>query len=207
MAPGWFEGDDYGWIHSEDQLAAIHGIPTHIVMKAACIFFNVDRTGQDQAIFVQNEAARSWPIQSGMSDKYLPNPMNIAGPTYEIVIFRTHVDANETVQSFLKRVQAEQKETVHGIHAPFRQIQKALMDRWPERASDGLVFVQLQEFNFIPNLDYQPRKGRTSCEEYSSCLALTSVSVGPAGRRPHPAFTLARRMMMHSSEQRMLKQQ
>ena len=197
MAPGWFKGDDYGWIHPDgsagdpqqrqaldgkdasgligvassiqlpglDQLAAIHGIPTHIVMKAACVLFNVSRTGQDQAIFVQNEAARSWPIQSGMSDKYLPNPMNIAGPTYEIVIFRTHVDPSETAQFFLKRVQAEQRETVHGIHAPFRQIQKALMDRCPQGASDGRVFdkvLQRQEFNFIPNLDYQPRKGRTS---------------------------------------------
>ena len=69
----------YIQIPDPDQLAAIHGIPTHIVRKAACVLFNTDRTGLDQAIFVQNEAARSWPIQSGMSDEYLPSPMNIAG--------------------------------------------------------------------------------------------------------------------------------
>lgn len=42
-----------------DQLSTIHGIPTHIVIKAACVLFNVDQTGKDQAIFIQNEAARS----------------------------------------------------------------------------------------------------------------------------------------------------
>lgn len=102
-----------------------HGILPHVILKAAVTLFNTHRTGSSTALFANLEAARTWPFTSDWTttNQHLPNPLNIAGPTFELVVNRIEVsDKDEPVLKFLQRIQKDQTELSANSHVPLREL-------------------------------------------------------------------------------------
>ena len=188
-APGWFQGNDEGWIHldgtpgkpgerpsldnhnvgrNESIVRIIHlprfsqhrstvGVSSAVFPKSACALMNVHQTGAKEAIFGSSEAGRSWPFLEDLdqnSQTHLAHPLEIAGPTIEIVLNRIAVDPQELVSTFTCRVNEEQKEMTTYAHAPLYAIRTMLeseqIQSGPEN-SDVLdcLFIR-QVFNWLP---------------------------------------------------------
>ena len=134
------------------QLKQTHNITAQIVIKAACALLNVHCSQQQQAIFSQYEAGRSWPLSSDATEQNLPNMMDIAGPTMEQILNRISVTRDETVSAFLERLRAEQIELTRHAHAPFRKLQ-AIIAADEDLPGDALFddICRRQVFNWLPN--------------------------------------------------------
>lgn len=108
-----------------------------IVLKAAVALFNVHQTGCSTALFANFEAARSWPLAVDGANK--PNPLSIAGPTFETVVNRIDIIPAEKVIDFLRRVQDDQSELSTQSHAPFLEILRQLTPEDAQMTKDVLM--------------------------------------------------------------------
>ena len=142
------------------QMKKAYGIPAQIVMKAALALLNIHCTRQRQAIFSEPEAGREWPPSSYSEEEDLPNPMDIPGPTLEIVLNRIFVDPEEDLQSFLRSLQGQQQELLKHARAPIREIE-ALLAAEEDLPGDALNddIIRRQGFNWLPSTNTQFRYG------------------------------------------------
>jgi hypothetical protein len=98
-----------------------------VLFKAALCLFNMIQTSSSRAVFCQFEAGRHWPArQDSEEGTGLADPMNIAGPTYEAVITNSELTSDDTVKSFLQRLQDEQESLSSTAHAPLDAIKTEL---------------------------------------------------------------------------------
>lgn len=193
-APGWFRGNDEGWLHLDgtsgkaeerpildgNDACGLSGImrtiqiPSHPIqyraavrispanfVKSACALMNVCQTGATEAVFSSVEAGRSWPFWEDWAhgeQAPIVHPLDIAGPTLELVLNRIHIDRQERVSSFLRHVQEEQKQLTKYAHAPLYTIIARLEER--ERIPTDLdhgggsildTYFRRQSFNWLPN--------------------------------------------------------
>ena len=192
-APGWFRGNDEGWLHLDgapgkanerpkldgnnacgmagivqmihlphfSQHIAAVGVSPVIFVKSACALMNVCQTGATEALFTNTEAGRSWPFWEDWAhgdQAPLVHPLDIAGPTFEVVLNRIHIDRQERISSFLRHVQEEQKQLSKNAHAPLYLLIARLEER--ERIPSDLdrgdatildTHFRRQAFNWLPN--------------------------------------------------------
>lgn len=106
-----------------------HKMEASAVAKAAVAIFNVEQTGQKQAIFGNPEAGRVWPFMEPWISQHLPNTLKIAGPCMGRGVNFINIDGSESVGDLLTRVGAEQRlNTIH-CHAPWESIMEELGSR------------------------------------------------------------------------------
>ncbi|KAL9578555.1 MAG: hypothetical protein Q9212_005641 [Teloschistes hypoglaucus] len=128
-----------------------HGITAQIILKASLAILNIHRTGANQAFFGLIEAARVWPTEKGDPDPDLPNTMDIAGPTFEIVVNRIHLDPEQSLLVFLRGLQEEQKLISKYAKVPWKKLESLL--RRPGEKGYELhdTVIRRQLFNWLPN--------------------------------------------------------
>ncbi|KAI4128769.1 MAG: hypothetical protein LQ338_002564 [Usnochroma carphineum] len=138
-------------------LRSAHNITAPTIFLAALALLNVHRTSSSQAFFGQPLASRVWPAKNGDPDPSLPNPMDIAGPTWEVVINRIHVCPSQPLLSFLQDLDAEQKLLAH--HAPvtpFKKLEGLLREGGdnPTENEHELYdsVLRRQWFNWLPSV-------------------------------------------------------
>ena len=145
--------------HLSQHRAAV-GIPSAVFAKSACALMNVCQTGAKEAIFASAEAGRSWPFwEDWAHGSHAPSthPLDIAGPTFEMVLNKIRVDRQERLSSFLRYVAEEQKLLTKHAHAPLCTIFSMLeKERNPSSVDngDGSIFdthFRRQGFNWLPN--------------------------------------------------------
>ncbi|KAL8732812.1 MAG: hypothetical protein Q9181_003814 [Wetmoreana brouardii] len=138
---------------SLSSIKLVRGITAQVLMKASLAIVNVHHTGADQAFFGQAEAARVWPTATGEPGPNLPNTMDIAGPTWEIIINRIHVRRGQSVLGFLDELQKEQKLLSRYAQAPFKKLESLLQKQGdgPEGHELHDSVFRRQCFNWLPN--------------------------------------------------------
>jgi hypothetical protein len=100
-------------------LKSDHNIEAFTIVKAAISIFNVEQTGQHQAVYNSTEAGRKWPFMEPWVEKHLPNIMNLAGPTMSFAFNFIDVDQGETASKFMTRIAEIQKLDTEHCHAPW----------------------------------------------------------------------------------------
>ena len=140
------------------QLPAIktkYNITAQIIFKAALVLLNVHHTGCLQAFFGQPEASRVWPTAEGDPDPSLPNTMDIAGPAWEIVINRIHIDPSQPLTSFLYDLQHEQRNLSKYAAAPFKKVERLINEAGEDESFENEhelydTIFRRQCFNWLP---------------------------------------------------------
>ena len=100
------------------ELRSRHNISAPVLFKAACALLNSHLTLSREVLFLNTQAGRQWPFLDPSIAKHLPNPITIAGNTLSSVLNRIQVPPEETVGSFLTRLEAEQQLLTIHAHAP-----------------------------------------------------------------------------------------
>ncbi|KAL2061391.1 hypothetical protein VTL71DRAFT_7664 [Oculimacula yallundae] len=140
-----------------EKLRKDHDIKEYTFLKAALAIMNTFYTKTDTALFCQAQAGRTWPFLPKWMQARLPPAMDIAGPAIHVIVNCIKISAEETVQSLLTRLQAEQtKITAHELAPYFSIIEKLgkengkIMDEVASR----------QGFNWLPAItqDYKHLK-------------------------------------------------
>lgn len=91
--------------------------------------------------------------------RYLPNPFNIAGPTFTVLLNRISVDWNETVGTLLCRLEAEQRHMTHHSHSPMPLV----LNELDKPDSDTVMEATRQLLNWQPN--WRGEATRTAASE------------------------------------------
>ncbi|KAL8676110.1 MAG: hypothetical protein Q9186_007338 [Xanthomendoza sp. 1 TL-2023] len=99
-------------------ISSEHSIPAPAIFLAAIAIFNTTQTGQSHAILSILLAGRAWPFVSPDIAHKLPNPLNIAGPTFTYVTSVLQVDKEGTVETLLHHVVEQQKHLTEHQHVP-----------------------------------------------------------------------------------------
>lgn len=140
--------DDGGWrvgydgvtqfVHLDHlaELWSSHSISVPVLFKAACVLLNCHLTDQASAVFANSQAGRQWPFVEQDVVRYLPSPLNIAGPTFTVLMNYVSLDWNETVGTLLCRLEAEQRDLTHYTHTPMSSIVEQLSK------SDGNTVIE-----------------------------------------------------------------
>ncbi|KAL8824128.1 MAG: hypothetical protein Q9191_005282, partial [Dirinaria sp. TL-2023a] len=124
-----------------------HGISAAMVLKSACVLFNLAITGQETALFSAYQAARQWPFVEDFLAQRLPDPLFIAGPTWAAVINLITPNPRSTILELLQTIEDDQSLLTQHSQAPLNQIKKLLS------ASDSAAFDEAlagQCFNWLP---------------------------------------------------------
>ena len=100
------------------RLRSKHKISAPVLFKAACALLNSHLSLSREVLFINTQAGRQWPFLDPSIAKHLPNPVTIAGYTLSSVLNRIQVSLEETVGSFLTRLEAEQQLLTIHAHAP-----------------------------------------------------------------------------------------
>ena len=130
-------------------LQSEHKVSRAVVIKAAIALLNVHQTGQTHALFVNTQICRSWPFLEKDIATFLPDPMDIPGPTIEYVVNKVEIHPDEPVLAFLQRMQEEQDGLTENARTPLL----ALREQLGETDGDMLVeILQRQFFQFAPLL-------------------------------------------------------
>ena len=109
------------------RIKELHKIAAPMVLMTACTLFNLHKTGQQTIFFGNIQASRAWPFVPDWISKGLPNPIDIAGPTFEAFLAITTIpDNSETVLSLMKRIDLDQSECSKWPHVPMALLQKEL---------------------------------------------------------------------------------
>lgn len=116
-------------------IASHHGVSAPVLVRTAIALFNTLQTGQSHAIFAMLMAGRAWPFQSPEIANALPNPLNIAGPTFSAVTSVLKIDPEETIEGLLRRVGEQQKQLNKHQHTPISmqaQLNEGDVEVWVE---------------------------------------------------------------------------
>lgn len=107
-------------------LRSRRNISAPVLFKAACTLLNSHLSLSREVLFLNTQAGRQWPFLDPSIAKHLPNPVTIAGNTVSSVLNRIQIPLEETVGSFLTRLEAEQQLLTIHAHAPMRSIASQL---------------------------------------------------------------------------------
>lgn len=127
------------------EIKSTHGITASLIVRTAIAIFNTCMTGHTHAIFTMPMAGRTWPFLQDSVTQFLPNPVNIAGPTLAATTSILHIRPEETLGSLLERVRADQRMLRKHQHTPLSlpyQIGKEDFPVWLE--------AKCQYYNWLP---------------------------------------------------------
>ncbi|KAA8647996.1 hypothetical protein EYZ11_004202 [Aspergillus tanneri] len=133
------------------------GLTTAAVAKAACVLFNVHKTGAKEAIFATTNLGRSRPLNDdATATGEVVNPLLIDGPTVTCHVERIPIESNETAAQLLTRVATLTDELENFLHAPLDQIISSLerLDQAND-TQDAAVLASVFERQFFTYLGEQ----------------------------------------------------
>ena len=131
------------------KLQSEHKVSHAVVIKAAVALLNIQQTGQPHALFANTQLCRSWPFLEQQIADFLPDPMDIPGPTIEYVFNKIAVHQEELVLGLLQRMQSEQDGLTEHARTPILALREQLGDE------DGNMLVEIlrrQFFQYAPLL-------------------------------------------------------
>lgn len=131
------------------KLQSEHKVSHAVVIKAAVALLNIQQTGQPHALFANTQLCRAWPFLEQQIADFLPDPMDIPGPTIEYVFNKIAVHQEELVLVLLQRMQSEQDGLTEHARAPILALREQLGDE------DGDMLVEIlrrQFFQYAPLL-------------------------------------------------------
>jgi hypothetical protein len=126
-----------------------HNFTAPALLKTALTLLNVHYTKQNEAVFTNYEAGRTWPFLKPWIADRLPNTMDVNGPTLEAVLNIIPIKSNEkeTCLQMIHRVNEEQRLLTQHAHVPLFAIQKGLGDA---DGSNLIDVMRRQIFNWLP---------------------------------------------------------
>ncbi|RDA84296.1 hypothetical protein CP532_3330 [Ophiocordyceps camponoti-leonardi (nom. inval.)] len=107
------------------------GIEPAVFAKCAVVIFNTLQTASPYAVFTSWETGRSWPFLPCWTQKLLPPPASIDGPTTEWALNVIEVMEGEKIRDFFSRMSLEQKEASKYQHAPWDKVVEELREEGP----------------------------------------------------------------------------
>ena len=132
------------------KLQTEHKVSHAVIIKAAVALLNVQQTGQSHALLANTQLCRSWPFLEKHIAHFLPDPMDIPGPTIEYVFNKIELHPNdEPVLAFLQRLQREQDSLTKHARVPMLALREHL------GREDGNMLVEIlrrQFFQYAPLL-------------------------------------------------------
>ena len=131
------------------KLQSEHKVSHAVVIKAAVALLNVQQTGQSHALLANTQLARSWPFLEPQIADLLPDPMDLPGPTIELVFNKIEIRPEERVLTFLQRLQSDQDGLTEHAQVPIWALREQL------GGEDGDVLVEIlqrQFFQYAPLL-------------------------------------------------------
>ena len=126
-----------------------HKVSQAVIVKAAVAVLNIQQTGQPHALFANTQFCRSWPFLERQITDFLPDAMDIPGPTIEYVFNKIAVHQEEPVLGLLQRMQSEQDGLTEHARTPILALREQLGDE------DGSMLVEIlrrQFFQYAPLL-------------------------------------------------------
>ena len=136
------------------KLQSEHKVSHAVVIKAAVALLNIQQTSQSHALFANTQLCRSWPFLENQIADFLPDPMDIPGPTIEYVFNKIEIHPEENVLVLLQRMQSEQDGLTEHARTPIL----ALREQLGEEDGDMLIeILRRQFFQYAPLL--QSEKG------------------------------------------------
>ncbi|MCJ1460939.1 hypothetical protein MMC28_011321 [Mycoblastus sanguinarius] len=136
------------------KLQSEHKVSHAVVIKTAVALLNIQQTGQSHALFANTQLCRSWPFLEKHIADFLPDPMDIPGPTIEYVFNKIELRPEEPVLALLQRLQSEQDGLTEHARVPMLALREQL------GREDGDMLVEIlrrQFFQYAPLL--QSEKG------------------------------------------------
>ena len=134
---------------SMGKLQSEHKVSHAVIIKAAVALLNIQQTGRTYALFANTQFCRSWPFLEQPIADFLPDPMDIPGPTIEYVSNKVAVHQEELVLEFLQRMQSEQDGLTEHARTPILALREQLGDE------DGNMLIEIlrrQFFQYAPLL-------------------------------------------------------
>lgn len=129
------------------RLQSEYKVSNAVLMKTAVALLNIQQTGQSHALFANTQLCRSWPFLEKHIASFLPDPMDIPGPTIEYVFNKIEIRPEELVLTLLQRMQTEQDGLTEHARTPLL----ALREQLGETDGDMLIeIVRRQFFQFAP---------------------------------------------------------
>lgn len=131
------------------KLQSEHKVSHAVIIKAAVALLNIQQTGQSHALFANTQLCRSWPFLEQQIADFLPDAMDIPGPTIEYVFNKIAVHQEELVLGLLQRMQSEQDELTEHARTPILALREQMGDE------DGTMLVEIlrrQFFQYAPLL-------------------------------------------------------
>ena len=177
-------------------LKSEHNIEAFTMVKAAISIFNVEQTGQHQAVYNSTEAGRRWPFMKPWIQQHLPNIMNLAGPTMAFASNFIDVDQHESAGRFMTRIAENQKLDTEHCHAPWTTIVAELgppaqmltnvarrqLLKWDSseqsRAHEGEKFLERVDRAVMMDLGLMWNFGLTSPSEIAGFVIYNDVHLG-----------------------------
>lgn len=156
-------------------------ISATVVLKAAVALANVKRTGCAAAVFGNLEAARKYfPFQSRAVLEQVGAQLeatDVSGPAYQMVFNVVEVDrsSEETVLTFLERMQAEQTDLTKYAAAPLREVMRGLEQTCPGAGELLPRIMDTQHFNWVPGLG---AAGAESPQQVKMLAAVNRPTIG-----------------------------
>lgn len=141
-------------LHTMHKLQSQHKVSHAVVIKAAVALLNIKQTGSSHVLFANTQLCRSWPFLEKQIADFLPEPMDIPGPTIEYVFNKIEIRPAETVLTFLQRMQSEQDGLTEHARTPILALREQLGEE------DGNMLIEIlrrQFFQYAPLL--QSEKG------------------------------------------------
>lgn len=136
------------------KLQSEHKVSHAVAIKAAVALLNIKQTGSTHALFANTQLCRSWPFLEKQISDFLPDPMDIPGPTIEHVFNKVEIRPAETVLALLQRMQSEQDGLTEHARTPILALREQLGEE------DGNMLIEIlrrQFFQYAPLL--QSEKG------------------------------------------------
>ncbi|KAJ9362406.1 hypothetical protein DTO027B9_83 [Paecilomyces variotii] len=103
------------------QMRLAFGISAPIIAMAACALVNVRHSGAREAIFLNLQSGRSWPLEADTCTAP-SSTMEIDGPTFTNPASRIPVAPDETALELLTKIRADQDEMMVREHAPIGRV-------------------------------------------------------------------------------------
>lgn len=126
-----------------------HSMSAAIVVKAAVAIFNAQVNKSDVAVFCTYQASRSWPFTLHWISQYLPDAVDVDGPTLTFCANKIAVNMQGTVGQTLQVVQDQEHELDSHAHAPHSKIRHLLSH---DDAATHTRVMRRQIFNWVPGL-------------------------------------------------------
>ena len=141
-------------LNAMGKLQSEHKVSHAVFTKAAVALLNIQQTGQSHALFANTQLCRSWPFLEKQITDFLPDPMDIPGPTIEYVFNKVEIRPEENILALLQRMQSEQDGLTEHARTPILALREQLGEK------DGNMLVEIlrrQLFQYAPLL--QSEKG------------------------------------------------